>query len=459
MYTCEKGITFSDCELEILRMAVDTAEQNQKESFVMTPEIIKLVEIAEEFLRAGKFICYGGTAINNILPEKDRFYNSNEIPDYDFYSSDALGNAKKLADIYHSLEYEDVEAKPSVHVGTLKVFVNGIGIADITQLEDELFNNLYKECIQINGIMYASPQWLRQSMYLELSSPAGDVSRWEKVLKRLILLNKHYPIQPILKCNKNFQRDFAAKHKNETVIFNVTSKALIDHGCVFIGAYADSLYSLFMPKDRRKLLKKIPDFDVLAIDPLKCVNILVGALDFHNIVANYKKHPAIGELISEHYEVRVGLETIAFIYEPVACHSYNVIPIGDKNVKIGTIDTLLTYYLAFLYSSRPYYNKERIMCMSHFLFDVQQRNRLKQKGLLKRFTLECYGTQKTLQSMRENKKEMFEKLKNNPKSIEYQMRFLNYRPGAPAKRAKPARPAKTARTKNFFRHTRNRKYN
>ena len=32
-------------------------------------------------------------------------------------------------------------------------------------------------------------------MYLELSRPDGDVSRWEKVLKRLTLLNKNYPMK------------------------------------------------------------------------------------------------------------------------------------------------------------------------------------------------------------------------------------------------------------------------
>ena len=32
-------------------------------------------------------------------------------------------------------------------------------------------------------------------MYLKLSRPDGDVSRWKKILKRLILLNKHFPIK------------------------------------------------------------------------------------------------------------------------------------------------------------------------------------------------------------------------------------------------------------------------
>ena len=47
----------------------------------------------------------------------------------------------------------------------------------------------------VDNISYASPNFLRMSMYLELSRPKGDVGRWEKVLKRLILLNKHYPIK------------------------------------------------------------------------------------------------------------------------------------------------------------------------------------------------------------------------------------------------------------------------
>ena len=36
-------------------------------------------------------MCYGGTAINNILPNYDKFYDTNfEIPDYDFFSPNAI---------------------------------------------------------------------------------------------------------------------------------------------------------------------------------------------------------------------------------------------------------------------------------------------------------------------------------------------------------------------------------
>ena len=51
------------------------------------------------------------------------------------------------------------------------------------------------DAIQVANIFYCPPNYLRMAMYLELSRPDGDVSRWEKVLKRLTLLNKHYPMK------------------------------------------------------------------------------------------------------------------------------------------------------------------------------------------------------------------------------------------------------------------------
>ena len=72
--------------------------------------------------------------------------------------------------------------------GTFKVFVNFIPIADITYLVPELYRNIHKQSIQVANIYYTPPNYLRMAMYLELSRPDGDVSRWEKVLKRLTLI-------------------------------------------------------------------------------------------------------------------------------------------------------------------------------------------------------------------------------------------------------------------------------
>ena len=69
--------------------------------------------------------------------------------------------------------------------------------------------------------------------------------------------------------------------------------------------------------------------------------------------------------------------------------------IKGRNIKVATIDTILSFYLAFYYSNRPYYDKNRLLCMAQYLFNVQASNRLEQKGLLKRFSINCYGKQET----------------------------------------------------------------
>lgn len=423
--------SFNQKELEILRAAVDKAEEVAGKRIASSPEVIEIINILETFLKEKKLICYGGTAINNILPLQDQFYNRNvEIPDYDFFSNRALEHAKELADIYYKKGYEEVEAKSGIHEGTYKVFVNFIPVADITQLDDKIFKSINTDAIHINGILYAPANFLRMSMYLELSRPAGDVSRWEKILKRLILLNKHYPLKGV-NCNpEKFMRDFEGEnYKDRDKIYNIIKNSFIDQGLVFFGAYAISLYSKYMSKKSRKYLSNNPDFDILSEDPASSAQITKERLKNNGIdnVSIIKKC-GVGEIIAPHYEIIVNDDTVAFIYKPLACHSYNSIKISGQYIRIATIDTMLSFYLAFLYANRDYYDKERIICMSEFLFNVQARNRLEQKGLLRRFSINCFGVQQTMETIRAKKTEKYKELKNKRGTYEFEKYFLRYVP-------------------------------
>jgi hypothetical protein len=589
-------MSFEEKELEILRKAVDLVEKRKGEKIIQDPKVQDIISIVEKFIADKKLVCYGGTAINNILPPDAQFYNKDiELPDYDFYSDKALDHAKELADIYYKAGYEDVEAKSGVHHGTYKVFVNFTGIADITQMEPALFKAISRDAIIKKGIRYAPPDFLRMAMYLELSRPDGDVSRWEKVQKRLTLLNTHYPLKGY-DCDKiEYQRGFEGataantgeisisrkrsetvrsrsrtqtqtqtrsrsrttkkegggnsvkSHKREAIqlitkkyktldaymkhlfysvksheetigdfkytveedklthryrliatyerlfgkdeeyvlysmkareldaeatptktrsrsrsrsppefsvdrsklsytsnrekelietdIYNIVRRVFIKHRAVFFGGYANILYSRYMPKHQRRIIQKIPDFDILSEHPQELCEDVVRELTEHKYTGvKYTKHAGVGEVISEHYDIRVGDEVIAFLYKPLACHSYNTIRInGDSHangetIRIATIDTMLSFYLAFIYADRIYYDINRILCMSQFLFDVQQHNRLKQTGLLRRFSINCYGKQPTLESMRFEKTAKYEELKGKRGTREFEEWFLRYIP-------------------------------
>jgi hypothetical protein len=227
------------------------------------------------------------------------------------------------------------------------------------------------------------------------------------------------------------------KELAETDIYNIVRDVFIKNRAVFFGGYANILYSRYMPKHQRRIVQKIPDFDILSEDPRELCEEVVRQLTAHKYTdVKYTKHAGVGEVISEHYDIRVGDEVIAFLYKPLACHSYNTIRIdsgergksGGVTIRIATIDTMLSFYLAFIYADRVYYDINRILCMSQFLFDVQQHNRLKQTGLLRRFSINCYGKQPTLESMRFEKTKKYEELKGKRDSREFEEWFLRYIP-------------------------------
>ena len=224
-------------------------------------------------------------------------------------------------------------------------------------------------------------------------------------------------------------RTFEGNKSSEEKIYNIVKDNFIDQELVFFGGYACTLYGKYMPKKHRRILDSVPDFDVLSETPHKSAYLVKKILIKNGIdkVKVYKK-TGIGEIIAAHYEIRVGRETVAFIYEPLACHSYNIIQIDKKDVKVATIDTMLSFYLAFLYANRVYYDYNRIICMAEYLFMVQAKNRLKQRGLLKRFSLNCYGKQTTLNTMRNEKSLKFKELKNKKNRAEYDYYFLRYIP-------------------------------
>ena len=118
-----------------------------------------------------------------------------------------------------------------------------------------------------------------------------------------------------------------------------------------------------------------------------------------------------------------------YLYNPIACHRYNKISISGKQIFVATIDTILTFYLAFIYANEQKYNKDRLLCMANYLFEVEEHNRLENKGLLKRFTIDCYGKQLTMEDIRSEKAEKYKELSHNRNSKEFQQWFLKYLPG------------------------------
>jgi len=417
-----KNLSFEECEIAILTSSVKKVTQRQGAELMSEETTKHMVRIVENFLKKNDLMLYGGTAINAFLPASDKFYDYKyELPDYDAYSSTPVEHAKELADIYVKEGFRDVEAKSGVHHGTYKVFVNQHSIMDLTYLHPELFKTLFKHSKLTSGLYYVPPNFLRMSCYLELSRPMGDVSRWEKVYKRLSKLNKYYPLV-FKKCTTVSKK---RKFKDEEIlVFNTALHTLVEEDVVFIGAYANQIYT---EKSNVPNVENVPEFDVISIHADKTCKGLMAALTSKGLKPVMKTHPPIGELIKEHHSISVNGEYVSFVYQPVGCHSYNVVM--DKynhKIKIGTIDTLFSYYLAFLYADRDYFDPNRILCLCSVLFKVQQDHRITNKKPLRRFGIDCYGKQPTLADFRKERMDMLQKL--TPGTKEYDEWFLKYIP-------------------------------
>lgn len=439
-----KGLTPEEAEMLVLHSAVNRADEIKGIQLTSNPEVQKMIGIVEKFIERKKLVLYGGAAINLSLPVKDQFYDQRkEIPDYDFYSDKALLDAQELADIYSKAGY-DVEARSGVHHGTYKVVANFIPIADITQMEPKLFATIQENAVKVkvnkgtSTLLVAPPDLLRMSMYLELSRPQGDTSRYEKVLTRLNVFNQHHPINIKHKnaCFKNTANStsfFSEKDYRDII------RKLIQQKVVFFGSFAAQKYFATDKRLKSKTdkLQELP-FDLLsnraeanALELKDFIQVITPDKQVH-----MKVHTAVGETLPQSFEVFTNDDndnkyTIAIYFEPLACHNYNIVPYRDGlNIKIATTDTMLSFYFAFVYANKPHADVTRIQCMAHYLFNLQKRkrNRGRKSGIFRRFNLSCIGRQQTLESILLKKAKKFQELKENRKSEEFKSWFLKYEP-------------------------------
>lgn len=435
-------------EQELIKSRADEYSKISERKQATAPKIRLIMNIVEAFLRKSKRICYGGTAINNILPKADQFYDPEyDIPDYDFFSPDPTTDVETLVDMYADLGYTNVEGKPGIHAGTFKVFVDFIGVADITYIPEELFNALYKEAIVIKGIRYSHPNYLRMAAYLELSRPEGDVSRWEKVFKRIQLLNKNYPLK------MNIPRPRTIVDREDMTWNRLVIDYIIDNKLVFFGIMANRFLD-----EVRKSNQNLAQFFISPKSSFANLLILSDKAEASSLAlskllkkAGYPnqiiKQPALGEIIPEHYQIVLEGNDIKgiFIYQTLACHSFYKIPLNhNKEARVASIETLLSFYLAFIWTQRDYYIPEQILYVCEGLIELSHQIPKLIKNGLTPYPLDCIGVQLTKEGMMEHTQQRRKELANNEDDPEYPFYYFKYK--APIERRSKSRKRRSIRT-------------
>jgi hypothetical protein len=392
-------------------MVKDLESENNRVA-AKDPGTITSLAVVKKFLKEHPVLCYGGTAINNLLPKKDQFYNPEEdVPDYDFFSKTPQAHSVIIANQLRKEGIAAVEVKPGMHLGTFKVFADFTGVADITHLDEEIFDRLWEQAEVRQGIHYVPVNFLRMSMYLELSRPHGDVSRWEKVYSRLELLNKAYPASCSKKDAKQHeeltneqQKGVLKLLKNEDVVLLSVSAAEIHlnkNWTTPIGLLAE-----------RETIERLTKGEKIEVN------------EENDIL------PRRTSVLSED-----GTKSFFRFYETTACHSYHEM---DNGVRVASIPTTLQFFFAYLYSGAQEENVASVLCIAQRLVDVANSKSKRRFELLT--PKECIGVQETFVEMKRNKAELFEKLGKDRSSKDFLEYFFTYNPddASSKKKAKAA---------------------
>ena len=395
---------------EVVKIAEELEEENNRR-MAKDPLIKASLGEVEKFLKTHPVLCYGGTAINNLLPPEDRFYNPEvEIPDYDFFSRTPQEHAMFLANRLKEIGIKNIEVKPGVHLGTFKVFADFEGVADITELDAHVFDRLWDEKVIRDGIHYVSPDFLRMSMYLELSRPRGDVSRWKKVYERLLLLNKHYPIDCVVSKAKDHP-EIDAEHRKQL------RHLLLNEPVILLGASAAEVH---MRKELTTPAMMLAEKETIErLTKGKNVKFYEGT----------EILPPLTNVIEEDGTVQFKF------YETTACHSYHSIPGGGK---VASIPTILQFFFAYIYSAKgSVENVANTLCIAQRLVDMAHHKPKRRFELLT--PKECLGIQETKTDLRKNKATLYEELSKDKNSADFVRYFFTYDPHADVKERKKAR--------------------
>jgi hypothetical protein len=388
--------------MDELQALIETIQTENDTRAAADPAVKLALETVEEFLHLHPVMCYGGTAINNLLPKEDRFYNpKTDIPDYDFFSRTPQEHAMMLANRLHEKGIKEVEVKPGVHLGTFKVFADFEGVADITQLDEEIFQRLWDANLVKDGIHYVTPDFLRMSMYLELSRPQGDVSRWTKVYTRLQLLNKHYPIV----CKQE------AAEKHDPVPKDLKAKLMTmlkEEDVVLLGVNAAETH--------------------LGLDWTLPMTLLATKETIQRLTKGMKVFLNEGsEILPPLYFVHLpeepeGAKAYLRFYETTACHSYH----NAGGIRVASIPTILQFFFAYVYSAATQSNIASILCVAQRLVDLADHKKKRRFEILT--PIDCIGTQHSLVDMRKDKAVLYEKLSSKKSSPEFLRYFFTYTP-------------------------------
>jgi hypothetical protein len=379
---------------ERLTDAAKAAEERIKYDAAHNPELLRSLAIVANFIRRKGRVCYGGTAMNEILPDSQKFYDPEvDLPDYDFFTPSLEEDTDDLVAELQKAGFKDVYKKMGIHEGTIKILVNFSPVADITRIEKGVFETLAKRAINKHGILYTDPDCLRSMMYLELSRPRGMVSRWEKVFERLELINEQFPVKGCPGGSWPISKVPASTVKQ-------IYEFILEENRILCSGPLESIFARGMQKGDAKL-KAAAGGPVIFLTPdiRADAKALVGRMTDTSLFLHKEK----GGFIPERMEIRVKGKPVAIAVADSACHAYYSVPVENDGrvMLVASHEMVISLYLSLAIFTKQHRNHfdGNPFCRVRKLIQLARKNYVAKSSQFTPFSINCKGYQKGFPSL------------------------------------------------------------
>ena len=391
-------------QLERMEQISDKAKQKIDYTSAHDKDVLKSIEIVEGFLRKSHRLCYGGQAINAHLPKKYKFYDPDyNIPDYDFFTPHQEEDIQELGKMLRSAGFTEISDREGMHKGTKKLYVNYIPVADLTQLDEKLYNLLSEREFKSEGISYMDSNTLRMLMYLELSRPQGEVERWSKVYERLLLLNEFAPVKSC--SQKKFPKHLLSSKEIDSIMDFVIKERRVFAGADLAGFYKHSFgkspNGKWLLNTRQPIYFYTPDLEA---DTKHFIYELQHSSSRRTYITHVESKG--GDLIPKMTIFLRNKIPFLVLLNETACHSYYNVPIKneprtrDIYMRVATIDTLVTLFFSVSLLKYKYMSLRAMECLAKELVEISYRARNHPDTFPFPFiSLTCSGHQKGLPSL------------------------------------------------------------
>jgi hypothetical protein len=411
LYNLQDG-TLLDNHIDDIMNDATIARQNNIEPTIDKVEGIMM--IVYNFVKEKRRKIYGGFALNKLLKKEDKFYDDDNIEDWDidFYTPTPIEDAKEIANRLHDAGYKYVRVSEALHEETYKVFAETIDCADLSYVPTQIYNSIaFREK---EGLIITGEQFMMIDYFRMLTDPLTSYFRIEKSFKRLCLMMDNFKFKM-----KNEDISILPPEKELNILIKEVHQFLCNRKtCITVGMYAyNHIVNEAKMKDKYIKLTDVNYYEIISENYVSDVKELITNLQEKlqsgkekiTYIENYPFFQYLGYSTDIYYDGDI----IAKVYHYNSrCTPYFDVPAYyfSKNkitnettkdkIRIGTVPNMMLYNLVNISKFKSQKNKSEVNTYYTMIVHLiklqeyylkQNKKTIYDDTLFKTFVIRCTG--------------------------------------------------------------------